>query len=89
MEHEETDLQHSEDLEEEEQSNILYDSGYSKTARKAANRMPRLRFSQEASEKLFVIYNSGVSKPNKGLREELAKELDKTPRSIQIVRVFF
>jgi Homeodomain len=49
-----------------------------------AKRMPRLRFSSEASERLMAIYQSGISKPNKQLREELAKDLNKTPRSIQI-----
>ena len=47
-------------------------------------RAPRMRFSQEASERLYALYKAGVSKPNKQLREELARELGKTPRSIQI-----
>jgi hypothetical protein len=45
---------------------------------------PRGRFSNEACQRLLKIYESGIIKPNKALREELAKELDKTPRSIQI-----
>jgi hypothetical protein len=45
---------------------------------------PRVRFSNEACQRLSKIYDSGIIKPNKQLREELAKELDKTPRSIQI-----
>jgi hypothetical protein len=53
-------------------------------AAEGAKRMPRLRFSSEASERLMAIYQSGISKPNKQLREELAKDLNKTPRSIQI-----
>lgn len=47
-------------------------------------RAPRMRFSQEASDRLYALYKAGVSKPNKQLREELARELGKTPRSIQI-----
>jgi hypothetical protein len=47
-------------------------------------KQPRMRFSPEASERLLKIYNSGILKPNRSLREELALELDKTPRSIQI-----
>lgn len=47
-------------------------------------RPPRMRFSQEASDRLYSLYKAGISKPNKQLREELAKELGTTPRSIQI-----
>ena len=50
----------------------------------SAKRNPRMRFSPEASERLMAIYMSGISKPNKQLREELALDLNKTPRSIQI-----
>lgn len=44
----------------------------------------RLRFSNDACTRLLSIYESGVIKPNKALREQLGQELDKTPRSIQI-----
>lgn len=47
-------------------------------------RVPRIRFSPEASERLIAIYESGIIKPNKQLREELARDLNKTSRSIQI-----
>ncbi|KAJ3275914.1 hypothetical protein HDV01_006781 [Terramyces sp. JEL0728] len=47
-------------------------------------RVPRIRFSPEASERLVAIYESGIIKPNKQLREELARDLNKTSRSIQI-----
>jgi hypothetical protein len=45
---------------------------------------PRLRFTVEASARLASLFESGVVKPNKALREQLATELQKTPRSIQI-----
>ena len=45
---------------------------------------PRMRFSIEANDRLTQIYNSGIDKPNRALREELGRELDKSPRSIQI-----
>jgi hypothetical protein len=48
------------------------------------NKPPRGRFSNEACQRLLALYDSGIVKPNKALREELANELDKTPRSIQI-----
>jgi hypothetical protein len=43
-----------------------------------------MRFSIDACERLMELYESGITKPSKQLREELALELGKTPRSIQI-----
>ncbi len=44
----------------------------------------RKKFSSEASARLNQMYLSGITKPDKKLREELARDCDKTPRSIQI-----
>ena len=43
-----------------------------------------MRFSNEANDRLTQVYNSGIDKPNRALREELGRELDKSPRYIQI-----
>jgi hypothetical protein len=45
---------------------------------------PRKRFTEQGSARLLDLYESGITKPKKKLREELAKELGKDPRSIQI-----
>jgi hypothetical protein len=60
------------------------DMSISKTNLGKEKRTPRMRFSQEACDRLYSLYKAGISKPNKQLREELAKELGTTPRSIQI-----
>jgi hypothetical protein len=39
-----------------------------------ANCKPRKRFSEKGSAKLLELYEAGIVKPKKRLREELAKE---------------